>query len=107
MLLDERNTPAHSQPCAQRSGSNAARRNLTLRTFKENGDIVFSVKDQGKGIEPKVLEKIGTPFFTTKDNGTGLGLALCYSIATRHNAKIEIDTNDRGTTFFVKFKQET
>ena len=80
---------------------------LTLRTFKENGDIVFSVKDQGKGIEPKVLEKIGTPFFTTKDNGTGLGLALCYSIATRHNAKIEIDTNDRGTTFFVKFKQET
>jgi two-component system, sporulation sensor kinase E len=80
---------------------------LTLRTFKENGDIVFSVKDQGKGIEPKVLEEIGTPFFTTKDNGTGLGLALCYSIATRHNAKIEIDTNDRGTTFFVKFKQET
>ncbi len=80
---------------------------LTLRTFKENGDIVFSVKDQGKGIEPKVLEKIGTPFFTTKDNGTGLGLALCYSIASRHNAKIKVETNDRGTTFFVKFKQET
>ena len=79
---------------------------LTLRTFKENGDIVFPSGSR-KGIEPKVLEKIGTPFFTTKDNGTGLGLALCYSIATRHNAKIEIDTNDRGTTFFVKFKQET
>jgi len=80
---------------------------LTLRTFMEDGDIVFSVRDQGKGIEPNVLEKIGTPFFTTKDNGTGLGLALCYSIASRHNAIITVKTNCRGTTFFVRFKQET
>jgi len=79
---------------------------LTLRTFMENGYIVLSVSDQGKGIEPNVLEKMGTPFFTTKDNGTGLGLAVCYSIASRHNAKITVKTNCMGTTFFVKFKQE-
>jgi len=42
----------------------------------------------------------------TKDNGTGLGLGVCYAIAARHNAKIEIQTGSEGTTFFVKFNYE-
>lgn len=54
----------------------------------------------------EVLEKLGTPFYTTKDNGTGLGLGVCYAIAARHNAKIEIQTGSEGTTFFVKFNYE-
>ncbi|MFX4262237.1 ATP-binding protein [Pelotomaculum propionicicum] len=39
-----------------------------------------------------------------KDNGTGLGLAVCCSIAEMHNARIDIDTGTEGTTFFVRFK---
>lgn len=77
---------------------------LFLTTYKDGDEVVLAVNDQGKGIEPDVLEKMGTPFFTTKDNGTGLGLAVCYSIAARHNAKIEIKTGAGGTTFFVRFK---
>lgn len=50
--------------------------NPTIRTFTDGKEVVLSVQDQGKGIEANVLEKIGTPFFTTKDNGTGLGLAV-------------------------------
>jgi len=65
--------------------------------------VVLAVRDEGTGIDPAVLEKIGTPFFTTKDNGTGLGLATCYSIADRHNARIDIDTGKEGTTFYVRF----
>ncbi|HSP23043.1 MAG TPA: GAF domain-containing protein [Planococcus sp. (in: firmicutes)] len=65
--------------------------------------VVLAIKDQGEGILPKVMEKIGTPFFTTKDNGTGLGMGICYAIAARHNAKIEIKTGPKGTTFFTKF----
>ena len=57
--------------------------------------------DQGKGIRPEVLEKLGTPFYTTKDNGTGLGLGVCYAIVARHNAKIEIQTGSEGTTFLL------
>lgn len=77
---------------------------LTISTYKEDRDcVVLAVRDQGKGIRPEVLEKLGTPFFTTKDNGTGLGLGICYAIAARHNAKIEIQTGSEGTTFFVKF----
>lgn len=76
---------------------------LTIRTYTEDEQIVLSVQDQGKGIKHDVLQKLGTPFFTTKDTGTGLGLAMCYSIATRHNAKIEVKTNTQGTIFSVHF----
>lgn len=78
---------------------------VKIRTFVENEEIVLAVQDDGKGIVPEVLGKIGTPFFTTKDYGTGLGLAVCYSIADRHNAKIVIETGTAGTTFFVRFKK--
>ncbi|MEA1009978.1 GAF domain-containing protein [Bacillus cereus] len=80
---------------------------LTISTYKEMQNcVVLAVRDQGKGIRPEVLEKLGTPFYTTKDNGTGLGLGVCYAIAARHNAKIEIQTGSGGTTFLVKFNYE-
>jgi PAS domain S-box-containing protein len=77
--------------------------NLTIKTFTEGEDVVLAVQDEGPGIAPDVLEKIGTPFFTTKENGTGLGLSVCYSIASRHNANITIKTDHDGTTFLVRF----
>ncbi|HEY4553362.1 MAG TPA: GAF domain-containing protein [Bacillaceae bacterium] len=76
---------------------------LTIKTYKEDDDVVLAVQDEGRGIPPEILEKLGTPFFTTKDNGTGLGLGVCYAIAARHNASIEIETGDEGTTFLIKF----
>ena len=77
---------------------------LTIKTYTEDDCVVLAVQDQGKGIEPEVLEKLGTPFFSTKENGTGLGLGVCYAISNRHHAKIEIQTGKEGTTFFVKFE---
>jgi len=76
---------------------------LTIRTFVDDKDVVLAIQDQGRGIDSEILEKIGTPFFTTKDNGTGLGLAVCYNIATRHNASINVDTGSKGTTFSIRF----
>ncbi|OPX93363.1 MAG: Sporulation kinase E [Pelotomaculum sp. PtaB.Bin104] len=78
--------------------------NLTVGTFMDGDEVVLSVQDQGPGIEPDVLDKIGDPFFTTKENGTGLGLSVCYSIVARHNAAINVKTGPTGTTFFVAFK---
>ncbi len=77
---------------------------LKIKTSAENDEVVLAVRDYGKGINPDVLEKIGTPFYTTKESGTGLGLAVCYSIAARHNATIKVETGPDGTTFFVRFK---
>lgn len=67
--------------------------------------MVLAVRNHGPEIPPEVLEKIGTPFFTTKDNGTGLGMAVCYSIASRHNASIRLETGPAETTVFVCFKR--
>ena len=77
---------------------------LTIRTYKTGGEVILAVQDQGPGIPPDVLEKLGTPFFTTKEQGTGLGLAVCYGIAARHKANISINTSSSGTTFNVRFK---
>lgn len=74
-----------------------------IKTFMDGNDTVLSVTDQGSGIVPQVLDKLGTPFITTKEAGTGLGLAVCYSIAARHKARIEFTTTSQGTTFYIRF----
>jgi len=76
---------------------------IQISTFMENGAIVLMVQDNGKGIPKELLDKLGTPFVTTKTKGTGLGLAVCFSIADRHNARISIQSNNLGTSVFVKF----
>ena len=77
---------------------------LTIKTYMDKNQVVLSVHDEGKGIKSDIFNKIGTPFTTTKENGTGLGLSVCYSIAQRHNANIEVDTGPNGTTFYIRFK---
>ena len=78
---------------------------LSIRSYTLDNYVVLSIIDQGKGIDPNLITKLGTPFFTTKDTGTGLGLAVCYSIAHRHKAKIDFVTSTEGTTFSIFFPQ--
>ena len=77
---------------------------LTLATRydpKENV-ICIQVIDDGPGIPPEDLDKIGTPFFTTKDKGTGLGLSISYSIVDRHRGRLEVTSKEgEGTCFSV------
>ena len=76
---------------------------LMLHTFLTENEVVLSISDQGSGIPENILSNFGTPFLTTKDMGTGLGLPICYRIATRNNADIRVDTSEKGTTFFIHF----
>ncbi|MDR3565487.1 MAG: ATP-binding protein [Negativicutes bacterium] len=77
---------------------------VTIATAVAGDRVVMSVRDTGGGIPPEVFGKIGTPFVTTKEKGTGLGLSVCYRIADRHDARIEIETSSNGTTFVIEFK---
>ena len=64
--------------------------------------IRISVKDSGPGISQEHLDHIFDPFFTTKSKGHGLGLATSFSIISRHNGTIEVDsTLGKGTTFHI------
>lgn len=76
---------------------------VILRTYQKIDSIVLEVRDEGVGIPEKVLQKLGTPFVTTKENGTGLGLPVCYRIAESHGAEINVDTGPQGTTFIITF----
>lgn len=76
---------------------------IFITTSGTGEKVVFAVRDSGPEIEPDVLDKLGTPFFTTKALRTGLGLAVCYSIAARHNASIDVRTGSQGSTFSLVF----
>ena len=54
---------------------------LIISTMQAENQVVMTVRDRGLGIAPEIKDKIGIPFFTTKENGTGLGLPVCFQIA--------------------------
>ncbi|MBN1200208.1 MAG: hypothetical protein JXA23_12705, partial [Bacteroidales bacterium] len=82
---------------------------LSLILSETPDTVSVSIRDTGTGITPENLEKIFTPFFTTKEvgKGTGLGLPLVYGIVKMHKGKITVDSNTDpkkgavGTTFHI------
>ena len=62
------------------------------------GKTVISVRDNGVGIDAETLSQVFVPFFTTKRDGSGIGLSLCRQIMTAHGGDIAIDSDGRGTT---------
>ena len=64
--------------------------------------VEISIKDKGIGIQKEHLQKIFDPYFTTKQKGSGLGLATTYSIIKKHNGYITVNSElGKGTTFFI------
>lgn len=81
---------------------------LTLRTYVNKGAvrswIVCEVKDTGGGIPLELLHNIFNPFFTTKAQGSGLGLSIVHKIITRHQGEVAIDNRPgEGVSFLIKF----
>ncbi len=75
---------------------------VTLRVQTSPDQVLIQVADQGHGIDPQHMESVFNPFFTTKPNGVGLGLALVSKIVDEHGGKISVRSEMRkGTTFEV------
>lgn len=69
----------------------------------EGEQVLISIRDEGTGIPEDKLKKLGEPFYTTKDRGTGLGLMVSYKIVEEHNGTIEVSSElGKGTTFHIK-----
>jgi C4-dicarboxylate-specific signal transduction histidine kinase len=70
----------------------------------DNEKCIISVTDSGPGIPSNILEKIMTPFFTTKDvgKGTGLGLSISKGIIEEHHGKLYYDTTSTHTRFIIE-----
>jgi len=75
---------------------------VTLRTKRMGDRIIIEVEDDGSGIAPDVLPRLFDPFFSTKDGGNGLGLALTQQIVKDHGGDLAVQsTLGKGTTFTV------
>ncbi|MCC7111721.1 MAG: HAMP domain-containing protein [Deltaproteobacteria bacterium] len=71
---------------------------VTLRTELEEGRLVLSVEDTGKGLDAATLERVWTPFFTTKEKGSGLGLPLVRKLARDHRGDAELSSTPGAGT---------
>jgi signal transduction histidine kinase len=69
--------------------------------------VHIRVTDHGGGIPADVLPRIYEPFFSTKETGTGMGMAIVHSLISMHGGKIEIETGSNGTRFDVTIPQRS
>ncbi|MEO9309753.1 MAG: ATP-binding protein [Nitrososphaera sp.] len=72
---------------------------INIRAKKQQNSILIKIEDSGPGIPTNIIDKIFDPLFTTKQEGTGLGLASCKSIVEQHNGTISVSNNP--TTFSI------
>jgi two-component system sensor histidine kinase HydH len=75
---------------------------VTLKASGNGENVKIQVSDTGDGIPPEDLDKIFYPFFTTKHDGNGIGLAVCKEAVEAHGGKIEVDSKEGvGTVFTI------
>jgi two-component system nitrogen regulation sensor histidine kinase NtrY len=74
---------------------------IELACMRESGQIVIAVTDNGKGISPGAAEDIFVPFFTTKPQGSGIGLSIVRQIALKHGGAIAVSKSATGGARFT------
>lgn len=76
---------------------------LEILTYERDGEVVLEIIDTGKGMDERTQAKMFDLFFTTKDGGTGLGLATIQRVVMAHDGKIECESAlNRGTRFRIR-----
>jgi two-component system, sporulation sensor kinase B len=76
---------------------------LQINAFAKEQDLIVKITDNGPGMTKEQLSKIGTPFYSTKDKGTGVGLTICFQIIEQLKGSIDVEsTVGKGTSFLIK-----
>jgi two-component system NtrC family sensor kinase len=75
---------------------------LTIRSRVKDNNIVVAFEDTGVGIDSERLKRIFDPFYSTKEKGTGMGLAVCHSIITKLNGSLTAESDlNKGSRFVI------
>jgi two-component system, NtrC family, sensor histidine kinase HydH len=82
---------------------------LTIGATVEDGELRVSVQDSGPGIPPEIRPNLFQPYYSTKDRGSGMGLALSEKLISQHGGRIGYRTGPEGTTFeiAIPLREET
>lgn len=76
---------------------------ITIRAFNNNTNHIIEVIDTGIGMTKEQIKRLGTPFYTTKDIGTGVGLSISYNIIKNMKGTIEVESEEnKGTKFTIR-----
>ena len=77
---------------------------LHVHTFEAGGEIVIQIIDSGKGMTKSKLARLGTPFYTTKEKGTGVGLTISFQLIHAMKGIISVESHlGQGTAFTIRF----
>jgi signal transduction histidine kinase len=76
---------------------------IVLSAYHEQQRVIIKVADNGTGIAAEVLDKIFVPFFSTRKNGSGIGLSLCKQIVMLHKGTLQVYSKEgEGTAFMIR-----
>ncbi len=78
---------------------------IRISTFEKDSAVNMIILDNGSGISDDIMNKIWSPFFTTKKrvHGTGIGLSICSKILKDHSASVNVHSDEKGTQFSIHF----
>jgi nitrogen fixation/metabolism regulation signal transduction histidine kinase len=86
--------------------SGTAEPDIRLMAGKDHGAVLIEVQDNGCGIPDEIISNIFVPFFTTKEDGSGIGLSLSRQIMRLHGGSISVQSKPGDTVFSLRFPQE-
>ncbi len=90
-----------------RNAAESGGKHVRVTGARDASGVTVTIADDGPGIAPDHLARIFDPFYTTKDKGTGLGLATCHAIIAEHGGRIEVESEvGRGTKMVVRLPRE-
>jgi two-component system nitrogen regulation sensor histidine kinase NtrY len=82
---------------------NSKKPKIEIEVVMSNTYTQIAIRDNGNGIEDESADKIFIPFYSTKQNGSGIGLSLSKQIMAQHKGEISFESSTAGTTFYLKF----
>jgi signal transduction histidine kinase len=75
---------------------------ITIEARRQESRVLITIEDTGPGMDIRLIDKLGTPFFSTKEKGTGLGLMITFRIIQNHKGKVSVNSKlGVGSQFFI------
>jgi two-component system, NtrC family, sensor histidine kinase PilS len=84
-----------------RDAAEGGGKHVWVEAHRREKDVMVSVRDDGPGIPKEIVARVFDPFVTTKQKGTGLGLATSHAVVAEHGGRIDVETSSAGTTMII------